>query len=132
MFQQNKDKSNSEIQPSSGQEQKTSTTPPTQNFEPPPASVASDKTLTQPKSAYPLSDDAYDVVSLLYHKSKALQVYDKYMQDLRGDNQLRNLLLQIRSDEERHLEGLKNHLGRLLTSSPGENAGSTSSTMPGD
>lgn len=132
MIQQSNDQSNSENQLSSGQEQKTSTTPATQNFEPPPASVAREKILTGPKAAYPLSDEAYDVVSLLYHKSKALQVDEKYVQDLREDNQLRHLMLQIRSDEERHLEGLKNHLGRLLTGSPRESADITPSTMPGD
>ncbi|MBY0545707.1 MAG: hypothetical protein K2W95_00300 [Candidatus Obscuribacterales bacterium] len=132
MFQQSHDKASSENQPSSGQEQKTSTTPPTRNFEPPPATVASEKILTEPKSPYPLSDEAYDMVSLLYHKSKALQVYDKYLQDLRGDNQIRHLLLQIRSDEERHLEGLKNHLGRLLVNPPNASTDTTSTTSPGD
>jgi hypothetical protein len=128
-----------------------------QSFEPPQSSLDSDKILTEPKPKYPLPDEAYDVVSLLYHKSKALQTYDKYIQDVQTDNVLRNLLLQIRTDEERHLEGLKNHLGRLLNkpatppqpplastgSSPqntsadtagnasGGNA-STGSTMPGD
>lgn len=64
---------------------------------------------------FPLSHPAFDVISILYQKSKALEVYDKYLQDVSGDNQLRQVLVNIRHDEQRHVEQLKNHLTRLLS-----------------
>lgn len=66
------------------------------------------------KGRFPLSDPLYDVIAALYTKSKALEVYEKYMSDLQSDAQLRRLFVEIRHDEIRHIEKLKAHIGRLL------------------
>jgi hypothetical protein len=63
---------------------------------------------------YPLSDLAYDVIAILHRKSKSLAAFDKYLQDVQEDTQLRQALIEIRHDEHRHVEKLKSHLGRLI------------------
>ncbi len=92
------------------------------NFEPVDDSV-------RPKTNTALEDTSYDVISILYHKAKAINVYEKYLQDMHGETQLRHVLLQIRHDEQRHIEQLKNHLARLLAQ---KTASSEGTTMPGD
>lgn len=66
------------------------------------------------RDRFPLNDPAYDLISIMHHKSKALAAYEGYMSDLQGDTRLTQMLIEIKHDEERHLEKLKAHLGRLL------------------
>lgn len=63
---------------------------------------------------FPLTDLAYDLISILHHKSKALAAYEGYLSDVQADTQLTQMLVEIKHDEQRHLEKLKAHLGRLL------------------
>lgn len=72
----------------------------------------------QINTRYPLSDAAYDVIVILHEKSKALEAYDGYLSDVQHDNQLRQALVAIRHDEQRHIESLKSHLPRLLVNQP--------------
>jgi len=65
-------------------------------------------------SEYPLTNAAYDIISILYEKSKALEIYQKYMGDMRHDTQLRQILLEIHNDDRHHVERLKAHLARIL------------------
>ena len=64
---------------------------------------------------FPLSNAAYDLIVILHEKSKALEAYDRYLNDVQHDTSLRQALIDIRHDEQRHIEKLKAHLGRLLT-----------------
>ncbi len=64
---------------------------------------------------FPLSNAAYDVIKILSEKSRALQAYEAYLADVQGDTQLRQAIVEIRHDEQRHIELLKAHLPRLLT-----------------
>jgi hypothetical protein len=64
---------------------------------------------------YPLSNAAYDVIVILHEKSKAIEAYERYIADLQEDTSLRQALVAIRHDEQRHIETLKSHLPRLLT-----------------
>ena len=68
-------------------------------------------------ASFVISNACYDIISMIHNKSKALEVYEKYFQDVTGDTQLTQLLIDIRHDEQRHIERLKNHLGRVLTDS---------------
>jgi hypothetical protein len=63
---------------------------------------------------YPLNDLAYDVITILYEKSKALEAYDKYMKDAAGDEQIAAVLETMRKQDSQQIEQLKGHLGRLL------------------
>lgn len=64
---------------------------------------------------YPLSDATYDIISVLYQKSQSIEHYRRFLDDVRNDTRLTQLLVQIKHDDERHIELLKTHLGRLLT-----------------
>lgn len=72
-------------------------------------------TMNKPDTGYPLNDVAYDLISVLYQKSKALEVYGQYIDDVEKDNQLRELLMQIREEDYKHVQQLQKHLGRILT-----------------
>ncbi len=69
---------------------------------------------------FPLSDQTYDLISIMHHKSKALAAYVGYLSDVQPDTHLTQLLVEIKHDEERHLERLKAHLGRLLVQNKSE------------
>ena len=61
---------------------------------------------------FPLSDMQFDVVTLVYEKSKALQAYDKYLLDCQPCEELRSLVECIRNDDKKHVEKLKEFLGK--------------------
>lgn len=63
---------------------------------------------------FPLSDTAYDVVSIVYQKSKALEAYAKFGKDLKEDDSLKQILFEIECDEKKHIEKLMPELGRLI------------------
>jgi hypothetical protein len=80
------------------------------------------------QGAYPLSNPAYDVISILHKKSKALEAYEKFVHDFSSDTQLTQILIEIRHDEQRHIELLKAHLARLLHD-PNQQAGTSSTSQ---
>jgi hypothetical protein len=60
---------------------------------------------------YPISDLQFDVVTIVFEKSKALQAYDKYLRDAQANEELRKIFEQVKADDEKHIEALKNFLG---------------------
>ncbi|HYE64598.1 MAG TPA: hypothetical protein VD966_03385 [Pyrinomonadaceae bacterium] len=73
---------------------------------------------------YPLNDLTYDVIAILYEKSKALEAYDKYLRDAQNDQEVSQLFQQIRQQDEQHIQQLQQHLGRLLGNQAGASRGS--------
>ncbi len=69
---------------------------------------------------FPLNDRTYDLISILHHKSKALAAYETYLADVQADTHLTQILVEIKHDEQRHMERLKAHLGRLLVEDKSE------------
>lgn len=65
-------------------------------------------------SNFPLDNLTYDLVTILYEKSKGLEAYDKYMRDAQGDQQCSQLLQQLRQQDEQAVQQLQQHLSRLL------------------
>ncbi len=59
----------------------------------------------------PVSNEAYDLLSMLDSKLEGLSAYDKYDKYLHGEN--KQLLEQIRSDDKRHAEMLVNAVERM-------------------
>lgn len=59
---------------------------------------------------YPISDLQYDIVTVVFEKSKALQAYDKYIRDAKDNEELVSAFEQIRTDDKKHVELLKKHL----------------------
>lgn len=63
---------------------------------------------------FPLDNLTYDLVTILYEKSKGLEAYDKYMRDAQGDQECSQLLQQLRQQDEQAVQQLQQHLARLL------------------
>jgi hypothetical protein len=63
------------------------------------------------KGYFPLSDLHFDVVTLVYEKSKALQAYDSYLRDSQANKDLQKIFEEISKDDRRHIEMLKKFLG---------------------
>lgn len=71
--------------------------------------------MSNPESPqFPLSNAAYNVIAVIHTKSKAIDAYSKYIDDVQSDTALRQAFITIRHDEQRHIETLKAHLVRLL------------------
>ena len=90
----------------------------------------------QGQGNFPLDDLTYDMVTLLYEKSKGLQAYDKYMQDAQISPPCAQLLQQLRQQDEDAVRQLKDHVQQLLNGTMGSGAqggmqgqGSTGSFM---
>jgi hypothetical protein len=77
------------------------------------------------KGYYPLSDMQFDVVTLVYEKSKALQAYDKYLLDCQPNEELREVVECMKQDDMKHVEKLKQYLGKCLEK--GHDGGNTQS-----
>ncbi|HYE72109.1 MAG TPA: hypothetical protein VEF04_02215, partial [Blastocatellia bacterium] len=59
---------------------------------------------------FPLDNLTYDLITVLYEKSKALEAYDKYMQDAQGHEQARQLFQELRQMDTQCVEKLRHHL----------------------
>jgi|GEM_PF-1042012 len=62
----------------------------------------------------PIDDLTYDVITVLQNKAKALEAYDKYLSDAEGDEELTELFLEMRREDEEHVQTLKEVLLRRL------------------
>ncbi|HWR16916.1 MAG TPA: hypothetical protein VN577_18960 [Terriglobales bacterium] len=63
---------------------------------------------------FPLDDLSYDLITIIHEKSKGLEAYDQYLQDAQGDNELRQVFQQIRDQDAKAIEKLRQHLGRVM------------------
>ena len=60
---------------------------------------------------YPITDMQFDVVTLVYEKSKALQAYNNYIRDAQANAELQMIIEKIAHDDRKHIEMLKDWLG---------------------
>jgi hypothetical protein len=60
---------------------------------------------------YPISDLQFDIVTLIYEKSKALQAYDQYITDSKQNPQVMEIFERIKADDRKHVEMLRQFLG---------------------
>lgn len=60
---------------------------------------------------YPISDLQFDVVTIVFEKSKALQAYDAYIRDSKANPDLLKIFEEIAADDRKHIEKLKQFLG---------------------
>ena len=75
---------------------------------------------------FPLDNLTYNLVTVLYEKSKGLEAYDKYIKDAQGDQEISRLFQEIRQQDEQHIHQLQQHLGRLIGQQSGKSAGASS------
>jgi uncharacterized protein YegL len=78
---------------------------------------------TVSRGQFPIDNVTYDLITLIHEKSKGLEAFDKYLQDAQGNNQLTQLLQQIRQQDSQNVQ----QLVQLLKQSSGVSAGSSSS-----
>jgi hypothetical protein len=65
----------------------------------------------QSSGAFPLDNLTYDLVAVLYEKSKGLEAYDKYIRDAQNNQQARQLFEQMRQQDELCIQLLVQQLG---------------------
>ncbi len=63
-----------------------------------------------------LNNNSYNIVTALSEKSEAITIYDDFIEDAEEAEspECAELWQQIREDEERHVEMLKEHLEMLV------------------
>jgi hypothetical protein len=66
---------------------------------------------------YPLDNLTYDLITIIYEKSKALEAYGKYLVDARGDQTITEMIGRMRRQDEDCVEELRQRLADLLTQS---------------
>jgi hypothetical protein len=59
-----------------------------------------------------ISDSTYNVLAILLSKLEGLEAYDTYLQDMDGDG--REIIEQIRRDDEKHAQVLREYVERLI------------------
>lgn len=63
---------------------------------------------------YPISNEVYDLITVLQNKLQALAAYDRFGKDMHDET--KTVLEQIRQDDYRHAELLSNALENLARS----------------
>lgn len=69
---------------------------------------------------YPLDNLTFDMITLLYEKSKGLEAYDKYMRDAQASPECAQLLQQLRQQDEQAVQQLQQHVRELLNGTMGQ------------
>ena len=69
---------------------------------------------TEGSGRFPLDNLSYDIITLLYQKSKGLEAFDKYMKDAQGDPECAQLFQRLRQQDEEAVRELKQHLNKVL------------------
>jgi hypothetical protein len=65
-------------------------------------------------TSFQIDNLTYDLVTMIYEKSKGLEAYDKYMQDAQGNQECMNLFQQIRQQDSQHVQQLTQALQKVL------------------
>ena len=60
-----------------------------------------------------ISDQTYNLLAILLSKLEGLEAYDTYMEDMK-DSEERKIIEQIRRDDERHAQLLREHVEKLV------------------
>lgn len=62
----------------------------------------------------PIDDLTYDVLTVLHHKAKGLEAYDKYIRDAEEDDELQEMFQALRRQDEENVRILTDALARRL------------------
>ena len=66
-------------------------------------------------SAAKINDALYNVITVLHEKSKGLEAYDKYEQDLQGNEEILEIFQEIRQNDEDAVQRLRECLQQLVS-----------------
>ncbi|MGA7730229.1 MAG: hypothetical protein WCD37_03040 [Chloroflexia bacterium] len=61
-----------------------------------------------------LSDSTYNLLSIFLSKLEGLDIYDTYLEDMEGEG--KEIIQQIRRDDERHAQMLREHVEKVVQS----------------
>ena len=64
-----------------------------------------------------VSNAEFDILTVLQSKLEAVAAYERYLQDFQGDGggqECRQLIEEIRRDDERHAQRLREQLAKML------------------
>ncbi len=61
-----------------------------------------------------LDNLTYDLIAIIHEKSHGLEAYDKYLQDAQGNQQVADVLQQIRQQDEQAVQQLAGVLRQVL------------------
>ncbi len=64
---------------------------------------------------YPLDNLTFNLITIMHKKSRALEAYDKYIEDAQDNEEISELLEEMRSQDADCVMQLQQHLTRLLT-----------------
>ena len=72
--------------------------------------------MSNPSSVSAIDNLTFDVLTVLREKAKALAAYEKYLADAdaEGDDELHDLFIEMRKQDEEHVQVLKEVLARRL------------------
>lgn len=70
-------------------------------------------------SGSPASDLIYDLVSVQYHALKAAQVYDQYISDAQGNDDVASFFKQCQSEDAARAERCHDFLAKLAANGIG-------------
>lgn len=68
---------------------------------------------------FPLDNLTYDLITILYEKSKGLEAYQKYIEDAQGNQEIGRILEQVMQQDRQTVQQLQQHLGKLLSQQGG-------------
>ncbi|HMV86888.1 MAG TPA: hypothetical protein PLD20_12745 [Blastocatellia bacterium] len=75
------------------------------------SATAQSGTSRQSSGSFPLDNLTYNMVTVLYEKSKGLEAYDKYIRDAQNNQQARELFERMRQLDEQCVRQLQQQLG---------------------
>lgn len=62
---------------------------------------------------YPVADAEYDLITILAHKLKGIEAYQKYLRDTKGDQELNQLIQECLKQDQQLATRLHDHLHRI-------------------
>lgn len=68
---------------------------------------------------YPLDNLTFNLIAIIYEKSKGLEAYETYLVDARGNQAVSDLLDRMRRQDEDFIVEIQEHLSRLITQPSG-------------
>lgn len=81
--------------------------------------------------SFPLDNLTYDLITIIYEKSKGLEAYDQYMQDAQGNQNVSSLLQQMRQQDQQNIQQLQQHLHQCLMNQGGQSSRAVGGSMSG-
>jgi hypothetical protein len=70
--------------------------------------------MAQNQGKFALDNLTYDIITVLHEKSKGLEAFDRYMQDVKGEQDLQQVFEQMRQSDQNFIQQLQQHLQRRL------------------